>query len=96
MLCEQLKMSYQEVVERFAPSASDQGFGSTLRKARILKGLKHDEAAKIAGIDPTTLRKWERLPGVPPKWVHSKLERLCQVLDMDRLEIEMGKDASSS
>ena len=79
-LCNVLEVIYQDVVESFALDVSHQGFGPTLRKARIMQGLKQEEAATLAGIDPTTLRKWEHWIVAPTRADRQKLMNLCRVL----------------
>ena len=79
-LCEVLHISYENVLERLASDLSGQGFGPRLSKARIIRALKQEEAATLAGMDPTTLMKRERSPAVPAKWMQDKYKKLGQVL----------------
>ena len=79
-LGEVLHLSYENVLERLASDLSGQGFGPRLSKARIIRALKQEEAATLAGMDPTTLMKRERSPAVPAKWMQDKYKKLGQVL----------------
>ncbi len=40
------------------------------------KGLKQEQAARLAGIDPGTSALWERSTQEPPKWMEQKLNNL--------------------
>ena len=62
-ICQPLEIDYQEIVDRFCPvlDSIGQGFDLNLIKARIRKGLTQEKTARDAGIDPTTLRRWDLL-----------------------------------
>ena len=59
---EVLGVDFGEVIEEFYGSEVETGFGLTLQEARITQGLTQEKAAREAGVDPTTLRRWERSP----------------------------------
>ena len=81
-LCLALSLNYEELLKEFHPlwRESSQASGIVLIKGRITLGLTQKDSAKLAGVDPVTLGRWERYPETPPEWMRCKLERLEEVL----------------
>ncbi len=81
--CQMLSLDYGQVVQAFHHKPDgNQAPGDALLKARIKKGLTQEEAARMAGIDPGTLARWEKADSEPPKWIQEKLFRLHAALDL--------------
>ena len=59
MACEALDLDFSEIVDRFYGIEEQASTGLDLQKKRVKKGLTQEEAARAAGIDPGTLRRWE-------------------------------------
>ena len=81
-----MALSYTDLVERFCGNKVETGFGLALQKARIKQGLTQQEAARLAGIDPGTLARWERSEHQPPRWMRPKLDQLCNILAVENIE----------
>ncbi|MEW6033338.1 MAG: helix-turn-helix transcriptional regulator [Chloroflexota bacterium] len=83
-LCELLGVDYGDLVARLChPSVHDlRGFGARLRKARFMKGFTQEQAARLAGIDPGTLARWERSEQEPSVWMREKASPLKQLLSL--------------
>jgi transcriptional regulator with XRE-family HTH domain len=81
-LCEFLPLDYPRLVETFSLiSKSDaESFGADLRSARLKKGLTLERAARLAGLDPGTLARWEKSEHEPPRWMQYKLDAVHRVL----------------
>jgi len=79
-LYEALGLSYPETVDRFGPVNAHTHFGAMARKARMKMVLTQEQAARLAGIDPGTLGRWERSERQPPEWMRSKYAALCEAL----------------
>ncbi len=59
LACEALDLDFSEIVDRFYGIEEQASAGLDLQKKRVKKGLTQEEAARAAGIDPGTLRRWE-------------------------------------
>ena len=56
-------------------------FGEYLRKARLEKGLKRAEVARMVGVDEMTIVRWERHEMLPMR-NHRKVQRTCDYLGL--------------
>lgn len=74
-------------MKTFGPASNGdtKGFGGALKTARIKKGITQEQAARLAGIDPGTLARWEGSDGLPPKWMQRKLVDLRRALGVSLL-----------
>jgi transcriptional regulator with XRE-family HTH domain len=81
-LCGVLDIDYEQMLVKYHPLWREfaQGFASELLRGRIRLGITQEDMAKLAGLDPTTLSRWENSPELPAKWMRDKLARLCGVL----------------
>lgn len=52
--------------------------GETIRRHRRMRGIPQKEMARIIGVDPTTLSRWERGKGVPSRAPMDVLALLSQ------------------
>jgi transcriptional regulator with XRE-family HTH domain len=64
------------------------GWRSSIVAARVARGLTQEQVARAAGIDPTTLSRWEKFGQQPPTWMQGKVEKLRGVLRTDMLGFE--------
>ncbi len=83
-----LGLDYPSLVETFglASTCDTQSFGATLRMARVKRGLTQERAARLAGIDPSTLARWEKSRHQPPDWMRYKLDRLTELLGLTTIK----------
>ena len=62
-------------------------FGQSIRKARLEKGMRQKDLAKLVGVDEMTIVNWERYPTVPMR-THRKVESLCDLLPVEWSELK--------
>jgi transposase-like protein len=46
--------------------------------AALLSGKNHEDAARIAGVDPSTLKRWLRLPELQAEYLQARRDAVSQ------------------
>jgi len=87
-LCEAVDLEYEKVLQSFCPlwAVNEGGFGRVLARGRISRGLTLKELAKLGGVDPATLKRWEQSDRTPGLGMQRKARRILVVLGIDESE----------
>ena len=62
----------------YNPLPEVEGLGGRLVRQRTSLGLTQSEAAKLIGIDPSTLARWERGEKAPTGLLQARIERFLK------------------